>query len=273
MVWEMNVTDGAKTVATAFVEARRLKRGLAAYPGTPPSDMTGAYRIQDLAIALDARAVAGWKVGKIGPADTDILGTDRLAGPIFAGTVLDIGEGTATPPDMPVFADGFAAVEAEFLLHLAPGWNGQIPADDAEVRALLDGVHIGIEIASSPYAGINADGPLVTASDFGNNYGLIVGPALEDWQNIDFNSICVAVAIDGEVVGKATTATMLDGPLGAARFLLGNLVQRKIACDAGFWISSGAVTGVHQVLPGAQVTATFAPGGTVRCGIVAASRD
>ncbi|EJL35204.1 2-keto-4-pentenoate hydratase [Novosphingobium sp. AP12] len=262
------MTDKAKAVAEAFVAARREKRALATYPGEAPTDLGGAYRIQDIALELDGRSVSGWKVGKINPPTDAQLGSNRLAGPIFADSVVTVSDGEA--PEMPVFADGFAAAEAEFLLHVAAGWDGTVPQDDAETRAVLDAVHLGIEVASSPYPRINADGPPVTVSDYGNNYGMIVGAALEGWETIDFNGITVRLEIDGEVAGEATTAAMLDGPLGAVRFLLGNLAARGIDCSGGTWVSTGAVTGVHPVVPGQRVLATFEGHGTVACGIVAA---
>jgi 2-keto-4-pentenoate hydratase len=257
------LTDKAKAVAEAFVAARREKRALTSYPGEAPSDLG----IQDIAIGLDGRTIAGWKVGKINPPTDAQLGSNRLAGPIFADSVVTISDGEA--PEMPVFAHGFAAAEAEFLLHVAAGWNGTVPQDDAATRALLDRVHLGIEVASSPYPGINADGPPVTVSDYGNNYGMIVGPLLEGWQSVDFDTLVVRLEIDGEVAGENTTAAMLDGPLGAVRFLLGNLAARKIDCSGGTWVSTGAVTGVHPVVPGQQVVATFEGQGTVACGITA----
>ncbi|EZP70059.1 2-keto-4-pentenoate hydratase-like protein [Novosphingobium resinovorum] len=262
------LTDTAKAVAEAFVTARREKRALDSYPGQAPTDLGGGYAIQDFALAFDGRAVAGWKVGKINPPLDGQLGANRLAGPIFTDSVVTVAAGES--PEMPVFADGFAAGEAEFLLHVAAGWDGTVPQDDAATRAVLDAVHIGIEVASSPYPRINADGPPVTVSDYGNNYGMVIGPVLEGWETIDFNAITVRLDIDGETAGEATTATMLDGPLGAVRFLLGNLVARGIDCSGGTWVSTGAVTGVHEVVPGQQVLATFAGHGTVACGIVAA---
>ncbi|MCJ2184284.1 fumarylacetoacetate hydrolase family protein [Novosphingobium sp. 1949] len=257
-----------EAVAQAFVAARRAAQGLAAYPGTPPADMGAAYAIQDRAIVIDGRAVAGWKVGKINPPDDARLGTNRLAGPIFADTVHTLAPGEERA--MPVFADGFGAAEAEFLLHVAPGWDGRVPATNAEVPALVDAVHIGIEIASSPYPAINADGPPVTASDFGNNHGLLIGPALGHGAHSDFDAIEVRLSIGGETVGCATSATMLDGPLGAVRFLLENLAARGIDCAQGTWVSTGAVTGVHPVSPGDRVEAEFAGHGTLRCRIEAA---
>ena len=156
------------------------------------------------------------------------------------------------------------------LLHVAAGWDGRIPADDAGTRALLDEVRLGIEIASSPYAGINADGPAVTASDFGNNAGLVIGGALLGWREADLCAIVVRTLIDGAVVGEATAAAMLDGPFGAVRFLLANLAARGIDASGGLWVSTGAITGVHPVAVGQRVTAQFVGHGEVRCRIVAA---
>jgi 2-keto-4-pentenoate hydratase len=220
--------------------------------------------VQDAAIALDARPIAGWKVGRIEP---PIGSTNRLAGPIFASQIELAG---ATPAAMPIFADGFAAAEAEFLLRTAVAPDPAQRSYTIEAaRALIADVHIGIEIASSPFQGINDHGAAVTISDFGNNNGLVIGPALPDWHSLDLDSLDVALLVNGETVGRATTATMLDGPFGAARFLFELLAERGIALPAGSWISSGAVTGVHSVTTGDRVSARFGEGLSVDCTIKA----
>lgn len=258
-------TAGAEAIAGAFVDARREARGLASYPGRPPADLAESYAIQDQALRIDGRTVVGWKVGRIMPPLDSALGSNRLAGPIFAGTTSDPAPGTV--PEMPVFADGFAAAEAEFLLHIAPGHAGAPPADDAATLQALDQIRLGIEIASSPWQGINADGPAVTASDFGNNHGLVFGPVVADWASIDLCAVPVRTEVAGEVVGVATAATMLDGPLGAVRFLIAHLASRGIDISAGTWVSTGAITGVHPVVPGQDVRAVFGELGEVRCRI------
>jgi 2-keto-4-pentenoate hydratase len=264
----IKVNEPAAAVAEAFVTARRQGRALPAYPGERPSDLVGAYAIQDHALAIDGRAVAGWKVGRINPPEDARLGANRLAGPIFVDSVVDAAQ--EVQPAMPVFAGGFAAAEAEILLHVAPGFNGSVPNDDAGTRAVIDEVRIGIEIASSPYPGINEDGPAVTASDFGNNHGQVVGPVLSGWQDADLCAIPIVMEIDGAEVGRGTAATMLDGPYGAVRFLLANLASREIDTSGGLWVSSGAITGVHPVNVGSSVRATFGSHGTVNCTIAAA---
>lgn len=256
--------DNITRIARSFVGARRAGHALPDYPGDMPSDLDDGYAVQDAALALTESKVAGWKVGRINPP----IGTvDRLAGPIFADQVV-IADGS--PITMPVFADGFAAAESEFLLRIgaAPDPRKKSYTID-EARALIDAVHVGIEIASSPFPGINDHGAPVTVSDFGNNNGLIVGAAIDGWRDVDFDTWPVELWVEGERVGAATTATMLDGPFGAARFLFELMAARGIALEAGQWISTGAVTGVHPVRVGDRVEARFDDRLTVECTIKA----
>ena len=251
-------------IAQAFVLARRRAEALHDYPGVRPADLSAAYDIQDRAIALDGRTVVGWKVGRINAPLDDQLGRNRLAGPTFVDTVISGEDGTE--PEMPIYEGGFAAVEAEFMLHVPAGWS-KPPADPAAAAALVDDVRIGIEIASSPYPGINTDGPLVTISDFGNNSGLVLGPRIADWAEQDLNAITVTMVVDGVQIGQATAASMLDGPFGAVCFLLGNLAERGIGIGEPLWISTGAVTGVHEVTLGQRAAAFFDGVGSVHCRI------
>jgi len=266
----LNRSELLKAVAEAFVRARQARRALPAYPGDRPETLSTAYVIQDHAIVLDGRTVDGWKVGRINPPDDSRLGNNRLSGPIFTGTIVDVDTATADLPVMPVFTGGFAAAEAELLLHVAPGFAGLVPESDDATKAVIDDVRLGIEIASSPYPGINADGPTVTASDFGNNFGLVRGASLPDWPALDLCAIPVSTVIDGVTVGEATAATMLDGPYGAVRFLLSHLAERGIDTSTGLWVSTGAITGVHLVEPGQRVDAIFGDHGQLSCRIGAA---
>ena len=268
-VWDGLVgQDTGINTARAFVEARRAGQAIAAYPGEPPLDLAQAYRVQDAAISLWQRAIGGWKVGRINAPEDERLGSDRLAGPIFADTIVD---GTDGEPVLPVFADGFAAGEAELLLRLRVPPSGGFPRNGFEALGWIDDVRIGLEIASSPYPGINADGACVTVSDHGNNAGLVLGPPVTQERWSELRAIEVETRVGDEIVGRASVATMLDGPLGAVRFLLGNLKERGIEPQAGWWISSGAITGVHPIAPGDRLTARFVGIGQVSCQIEAMS--
>jgi 2-keto-4-pentenoate hydratase len=256
--------QAAEAIARAFVDARHAGSALADYPGEPPESLDDAYRIQEAAIGLFGGRIAGWKVGRIPDPQVAQYGSNRLAGPIFSTAVVHAGEGSS--PVMPAFADGFTAAEAEFLLKL-----GDLPASfDREwtneaIIAYVDDIRIGIEIAGSPFPGINEHGPAVTISDFGNNTGLVIGAAVAP--DSGFLDWPVALTIDGIEAGTGTAGTMLDGPFGAVRFLFELAASRPLPLAAGQWISTGAVTGVHPVRPGAEVEARFGGDMRVRCTI------
>ena len=266
-----SLPDESATLASRFLAARRAARPLAEYPGALPATLREAYAVQDAAIAAWGRPVIGWKVGRINPPHSERFGADRLAGPIFLERSAG-GDGGV--PDMPVFQGGFAAAEAEFLLRIgrAP------PADQTrftleEAAGLIDAVHVGIEVASSPLGAINALGPASVVSDFGNNNGILVGEAIADWRTSGFEDWPVTTSIDGTPVGTGRARDFPDGAIGAARFLLELMAARGIALRAGQWISSGAVSGVHEARPGQRVEARFGETLTIRCTLAAATPE
>jgi 2-keto-4-pentenoate hydratase len=261
------VKDSAAAIAGRFLAARRAASGLSSYPGDFPETLEEAYAVQDAAIAELGAPIFGWKVGRVPQPFLERFTTDRLAGPIFK--VFDVGDG-AVPREMPVFERGFAAGEAEFLLRLraAPSQGKRLYSLE-EAAGLVDAVHVGIEIASSPLASINALGPVAVISDFGNNNGLLVGGAVTDWRSSGFEDWEVSTFVDGNRVGTGRASAFPDGAIGAVRFLLELCAERGIALQPGQWISSGAVTGVHDARPGQLVETRFGPGLQLACRLVA----
>jgi 2-keto-4-pentenoate hydratase len=256
------VTSGAAGIAESFLAARRGGTGLPDYPGTLPDTLDEAYAIQDLAIAAWGQPVIGWKVGRIQAPLSDRYGIDRLAGPIFAAT--DAADGQV--PDMPVFADGFAAGEGEFLLRIgASPPPGKLDFTLEEAASLIEAVNVGIEIASSPLGAINALGPVAVVSDFGNNNGLVIGQEIPDWRSSGFENWEVTTGINGAEVGSGRASSFPNGAIGSARFLFELMARRGIQLHPGQWISSGAVTGVHDARPGEIVTVRFSDDFTVAC--------
>ena len=251
-------------IAQAFVAARRAREGFADYPGPLPETLDDGYAIQARAIQLFDQPIAGWKVGRVPEAlIAHQGGTNRLSGPIFADSVV-----WAKPdetPEMPVFRNGFGAAEAEYLLRLGalPDSFDRAWTNEA-VMAFIDEIRVGIEIAGSPFEGINCHGPAVTISDFGNNNGLLIGYRISSGE--DFLRWPVSLTVDGEVAGTGTASAMLAGPIGAVRFLFERAAQ-GLPLAAGQWLSTGAVTGVHPVRPGQKVEARFGPALCVQCSI------
>ncbi len=265
----MALVNDADGIAGRFLAARRAAAGLDAYPGVQPDTLDDAYAIQDAAIRGWGHRVTGWKVGRVAAPLVDRLGTDRLAGPIFFAT-----PATRDIVAMPIFGKGFAAGEAEFLLRVGVAPEaGKTRFTLDEAAELIDAVHIGIEIASSPLGAINALGPTAVVSDFGNNNGLVIGPQIADWRGSGFEQWDVTTRIDGLEVGTGSAASFPDGAIGAARFLFELMAKRGIALLPGQWISSGAVTGVHDARPGQLVECRFGDALEVACRLVEARPD
>ncbi|MCD9032733.1 2-keto-4-pentenoate hydratase [Luteimonas sp. Y-2-2-4F] len=260
----------AVTIAERFVEARAGARALVEFPGAVPPSLEAAYRVQDLAIARWADAIAGWKVGYIQPQRRDASGDDRLLGPIWRRHLWP-AQGEVP---IPVFAGGFAAVEAEYVLRLEadvdPGRTRWTPEDAARLPATLQ---VGIEVASSPLATINALGPCVVVSDFGNNNGLVLGPEIPGWADRDEAGLIAETWIDGTLAGRGG-ATLLPGGLRAAfAFALARSARRGRPLRKGDLVATGNATGIHDILPGQRARVAFAGIGTLEARAVAAAPE
>jgi 2-keto-4-pentenoate hydratase len=254
----------AKGTAAEFVRARRSAGSFAEYPGSKPQDLDAAYRCQDEAIALWDDNIAGWKVGWIPEPLSQKFGAQRLVGPIFRRSVRRASGDEVI--DAPVFAAGFAAIEAEFVVQLSKDAPATVTEWTAETaRRFVRTMFIGIEIASSPLENINDHGPAVIASDFGNNAGLLLGAEIPDWQARPLDSLSCETRIDGSVVGRGSAAAVSGGPLSALAFALRLNARRGRPLRAGDFVSTGAATGVHPIGAGQLAEAIFSGIGSLRC--------
>jgi 2-keto-4-pentenoate hydratase len=256
----MNFDD----IAQKFVTARRAGTALPDYPGDVPQRMEQSYAIQDRAIKLWDRPIVGWKIGRLKPEFQPVHGTERLAGPIFAPAFRDY---TGEEVTVAVYEGGFAAVEAEYIFRIDHDADPQkTDYSEEDALRLIDAVFAGIEMAGSPLPTINALGPVVTVSDFGNNFGLILGPRLGEFDSdstvaqLDaehLKAFSARTEIDGTVVGEGGLFTMPGGPLKAIAWLAGHLAARGLPLKRGQLISSGATTGIHDIGANQSSVVTF----------------
>lgn len=253
--------DAANSIARILTRARREARALGGFPGQLPPSLAAAYAIQEAAIGLWPDAVAGWKVGRVPDALQPLLGQDRVSGPIFAGAVWPADRSVA----FPIFTGGFAAVEAEFVIRIdADADPDAVSWSDAEARALVGGVCLGVETAGSPMAAINDIGPLAVASDFGNNAGLILGADIGPWRD-ELIDMPISVFVDGERVGQSTAGSIPGGPLASLRFIAEHCARRGRPLKAGQLVSTGAATGVHEIMAGQSARIVFEGAGEILC--------
>lgn len=259
----------ADAVAGAFVAARLAGEAVDGFPGgVIPGDMAEAYGVQAVAIDLYPDDLIGWKVGGVNPALQAKLGVHRLAGAIFKGNVWkDAPEGVAVPG----IPGGFTAVESEFIARIGKDADpAKLDWTIEEAAEQVDAMFIGVEIAGSPLSEINDLGPTVVASDFGNNAGLILGEAVENWR-ARLDDIQVETVIDGVSVGTGGSPSLAGGALESVRFLLEHCARWGRPLKAGALVSTGAVTGVHRVDIGARAVCDFKGIGQILCTVETAA--
>lgn len=251
-------------IARRLVHARLRAESLSAYPGTRPQTLGAGYASQDAAIGLWPAPVAGWKVGRIPDEWLARMGEERLVGPIFADAIQPALATDAARFE--VIEGGFAAVEAEFIFRLgADAPPNKTEWSDDEAAALVDTLMVGVELAGSPMAMINAWGPAVVVSDFGNNAGLVLGPTIPDWRKQTEDALLCETFIDDRSVGTGRASSIFGGTLAALRFALARCARRGRPLKAGQLVSTGAATGIHDIRAGQHARVEFAGIGTIHC--------
>lgn len=260
--------NGTDLIAEQFVRARLAGQSLPQFPGKVPTTLAEAYGCQEAAINRFPDVIVGWKVARIGAAFAQQFPEERLVGPVFARNLQSARVGQIV--DFPIFDGGFAAVEAEIVLCV----NEDAPANKKdwtidEAAELVRSFHLGVEVAGSPLATLNAIGPGAVISDFGNNWGVVVGSMVGEWRSIE--EIIALSFIDDAFVGRGT-AFIRQGALGGLAFALNRCAERGRPLRAGAMISTGAITGVHDIRIGQQSRHVFEGCGEIECRGVRASQ-
>ena len=139
-----------------------------------------------------------------------------------------------------------------------------------EANGIIADLRIGLEIASSPLATINELGPAVVVSDFGNNFGLVVGPSIRDWQSRSLDTMGCGTYVDEQVVGEGGAFNLTGGFVRSVQFLLELTTRRGLPLRAGDVIATGQTTGIHDIAPGQTGTTDFGDDGRISIRAIAA---
>lgn len=245
-----------QALSRRIVEARLEALVLEEFPGQLPVNLEQAYSVQAASIAQWPDEVVGWKVARL-PADDQVrYAKERLAGPVYQATVQAVEAGSEVVAQ--VFGGGFAAIEAEIVLEL----DQDVPSDFDTAEALkLAGLvakaYCGAEIASSPMPFVIDLGAMSIISDMGINAGVILGPEIPDFLSYPADALAASVSVNGQVVGEASPGPVTGSPFDALRFLIDHCHANGIRLTKGTLVSTGMITGVHEVTVGCNARVDF----------------
>lgn len=241
-----SLSKSEELISKCLVDARLDAEPMAEFPVQLPETLEQAYAVQSASIERWPDQIGGWKVARLPMPDRDRFATERLVGPVFSSTIHELDAGSCAT--MPIYEGGFAAVEAEIVIVLGDAVS---PSDryysDEELADMVAEVYCGAEIASSPLALVNDLGATSIISDFGCNAGVVVGPEITDWRTRPAESLSVSVTVDDELVGEAAPGAITGDPLQALRALIGLCARRGFELAKDAVVSTGMLTGVHEV--------------------------
>jgi len=216
--------------AAALLGARRSGRPVP-IPAIGPADMDEAFAVQ-AKVAEALGPVAAWKAGRGGN-----------AAPFAA-------DHTRPSPCRWRAADFLRpAVEAEIAFLIVRD-VGPAPSQD-ELRAAIGSIHAAIEIADSRFDTWPVPDRLWALADHQGGGGLVVDPNGVAWTGASLERARVELAIDG----KPAFAGEGTNPGGEPFALLGGMVARSGGLRAGTYVTTGSLSGMIPVAPGARISA------------------
>lgn len=247
--------------AQFLLAARGDHRAIEAFPPEcNPQTVEEGYAIQERLGALWGLSQVGWKVGALGPVPQQAMG---IGEPIF-GRVWEPYLIEGTEAEVAASAFMMRGVECEFAFRLGADLPPRAGGYDLDaVRAAVASVHPAIEIVNTYWkTGLATKGPNVIA-DNGTNGGLMVGPAIAEWENQDLAAAEVVCTVDGEETGRGTGALVLGDPVNSLHWLANRASSLGYGLAAGQYVTTGTMTGCPFLAPGQTAIGDFGPYGTL----------
>ena len=238
--------------ANILLDSRRTGNRPADLPADLiPCDITEVYFVQDL-VAAAFGPIGGWKIGAPTPEATPIFAPMPLAWMSPTGSLLS--------------GDRFRyrGLEAEiaFLVgvDLPPR---ETPYTRAETVAAMASCHPIIEELESAFIDPDKATRFAMLGDLQNHGGFIYGPAVPNWQHIDWNTEKVMLAVDGIVRVERTGSNTSGDLLKLLPFLANEGASRTGGLRKGQWITTGSWTGNTLATANSSVEVDFSTAGRV----------
>jgi 2-keto-4-pentenoate hydratase len=252
-----DMTTGAREsvlleAADTFLNARRTATPIADLPPElQPTTLEEAYEVQNL-IAEAYGPIGGWKVGAPTPEATPIFAPMPLNWIAASGTTLS---GTTSR---------YRGLEAEIAFQIGEDLPLRAtPYTMEEVVAAIASCHPAIEVIETGLIDPMAAARMSMIADLQIHGGFIYGPAVADWQSIDFATENVSLSVDAVVRVERTGSNTSGNLMRLLPWLANEGAARTHGLKRGDWITTGSWTGLIQATAGSDVTVHFCTAGRV----------
>ena len=216
-----------------------------------PTTVDEAYFIQDR-LSLVYGPVGGWKVGAPTPEATPMFAPMPLSWMAPSGV------------EIKQTKHRFRGLEAEIAFLLG---KDLAPRETAysmdEVVAAIASCHPVIEVLESGLLAPVSATRLSMIADLQMHGGFVYGAAVASWQEIDFSTEHVVLAVDGVVRVERTGSNTSGNLMRLLPWLANEGAGRTGGLKAGQWITTGSWTGAELADAGATADVKFSTAGEV----------
>jgi len=236
--------------SNALLDARRTGVTLADLPeSSQPVDIAEVYFVQDL-VAAAYGEIGGWKIGAPNAEATPLFAPMPKAWMAASGATL--------------VGNRYRGLEAEiaFLVgeDLPPR---ETPYTRAEAVAAMASCHPIIEVLESSFADPTMAAKNSMLADLQMHGGFVYGPAVPNWEAIDFNAEKVTLAVDGVVRVERTGSNTSGDLVKLLPWLANEGAVRTGGLKKGQWITTGSWTGNTLGSEKSSVDVVFSTAGSV----------
>jgi 2-keto-4-pentenoate hydratase len=244
-------TSVLRDTADCLLSARRTRTPMADLPShLAPASEDEAFYVQHI-MAQAYGPIGGWKVGSRGPEGSPFFAPMPAAW--MASNGAEFGGNTRR----------LRGVEAEIAFKLGTDMPPRATTYTLEeVIAAIASCHPAIEILESALIDPTAVPRENMLADMQMHGGFLAGPAVLEWQTLDWASEHVSLIIDGVVRIEGTGSNPGGNDLNRLLVFMANEAsQRTGGLKVGDWITTGSWTGVTWTSAGSQVVAEFSRAG------------
>jgi 2-keto-4-pentenoate hydratase len=228
--------DRVRIVAARLEEARRTgKKVPRLTDDVRPRDEREAALVRDAVMRLRGSRHAGWKVA-LSP-----------AGEVIASPILSDGFLTS-PTHISKLQTASLGIETELAFRMKRAF----PVADETISAqstldAIDAVMPALELLDSRYEAGFGSPRLDLLADHLGNFGIVLGPALQDWHERDLAAVVMSLALAGPIPEVVSGAHPLGDPIAPLVALAKHLARDGHSIAPGDVVITGSWTGVRQV--------------------------
>lgn len=237
--------------ADTLVRAIKERRPIRPLTDDGPLEMSDAYAVQAAVFEKlepnGPRTVA--KLGLTSRAKQEQMAVDEaICGWFLAGSALEIGE--------PLVIEEYIQprVEPEIAFLLRDDLEGPL-VRAYDVLAATEAVIPALDVLDSRFTGYRFKLPDVVA-DNASAARFLLGRPLSP-TGLDLSTVGCVFERNGEVVGTAAGAAVLEHPAAAVAWFVGKLHERGTGLAAGSIVLAGALTAAVPALPGDAIRVTL----------------